>query len=259
MKQTLFITGTDTGVGKTVLTALLTRFLRERGINAAAFKPICSGGRADARALHAAGSAVIWSAATCRRFPTGRHVAQFQSADVSAHSKLWSCHGALTLDEINPWHFRAAIAPSLAAKLEDKSVMLAEVVAHSHALQKRFDTLLVEGAGGLLSPLGENFDSRDLMATLRATPIIVAQNKLGAVNHILLTLEALPKNLRAKARVVLMSPPKPDAATKTNPGLLAEFHDAKMFFSLPWLGKNFDAARALKNPRVQATLCALAQ
>jgi dethiobiotin synthetase len=223
MKQTLFITGTDTGVGKTVLTALLTRFLRERSVNAAAFKPICSGGRDDALALHAA------------------------------------MGGALTLDEINPWHFRAAIAPSLAAKLEGKSVTLAEVVAHSHALQKRFEILLVEGAGGLLSPLGENFDSRDLMAVLRAMPIIVAQNKLGAVNHILLTLEALPKNLRAKARVVLMSPPKPDTATRTNPGLLAEFHDAKMFFSLPWLGKNFDAARALKNPRVQATLCALAQ
>ena len=81
MKQTLFITGTDTGVGKTVLTALLTRFLRERGVNAAAFKPICSGGRDDACTLHAAMA------------------------------------GALTLAAINPWYFRAAIAPSLAARL----------------------------------------------------------------------------------------------------------------------------------------------
>ena len=54
MKQMFFITGTDTGVGKTVLTALLTRFLRKRGVNVAALKPICSGGRDDARALHAA-------------------------------------------------------------------------------------------------------------------------------------------------------------------------------------------------------------
>jgi len=67
-RTTFFITGTDTGVGKTVLTALLTRHLRERGVNAVALKPVCSGDRADARALHAA-SAV-----------------------------------ALTLDEINPWH-----------------------------------------------------------------------------------------------------------------------------------------------------------
>jgi len=64
-------------------------------------------------------------------------------------------------------------------------------------MQKRFDVLLVEGAGGLLSPLGENFDSRDLILALCAIPVIVAPDKLGVVNHVLLTLEALPKNLRA--------------------------------------------------------------
>jgi dethiobiotin synthetase len=218
MKQTLFITGTDTGTGKTVLTALLTRFLRERGVHAAALKPVCSGTRADARVLHAAMS------------------------------------GALTPDEINPWHFHAPIAPLLAARKENRCVKLPQVLAHARAMQKRFDVLLVEGAGGLLSPLGENFNSRDLILALRAIPIIVAQNKLGVVNQILLTLEALPKNLRAKTRVVLMSPLKPDASAKTNSKLLAEFTNAKIF-SLPWLDKNF---RAVKNLRSQKTLCALA-
>jgi dethiobiotin synthetase len=222
MKQTLFITGTDTGVGKTVLTALLTCFLRERGVNAAALKPVCSGGRADARALHAA------------------------------------MNGVLTLDEINPWHFRSPIAPSLAARLEKKSVKLAQVVAHLRAAQKRFDFLVVEGAGGLLSPLGENLDSRDLIMALRAIPIIVVQNKIGAVNHIRLTLEALPKSLRAKARIVLMLPQKPDAATKSNAKLLVEFTSAKIF-SLPWLGKRFNAKQVIKNSRWQATLRALAK
>jgi dethiobiotin synthetase len=217
MKQMLFITGTDTGTGKTVLAALLTRFLCERGVNAAAFKPVCSGGRADARALHAA------------------------------------MNGALTLDGINPWHFRSPVAPTLAARLEKKSVKLAQVVAHMRMMQKRFDILVVEGAGGLLSPLGENFNSRDLILALCATPIIVAQNKLGAVNHILLTLEALPKSLRMNASVLLVSPPKPDAATKLNAKLLAEFASAKIF-SLPWLGKRFNAKQALKNLQVQTTL-----
>src|SRR5450756_2430538 len=60
-----------------------------------------------------------------------------------------------------------------------------------------------------LSPLGEDFDSRDLIAALRAHPIIVAPNKLGVVNHVRLTLEALPKKQRSKAIVVLMSPAKP--------------------------------------------------
>jgi dethiobiotin synthetase len=217
MKQTLFITGTDTGVGKTVLTALLTRFLRECGVNAAALKPVCSGNRADARALRAA------------------------------------MNGALTLDEINPWHFRAPIAPLLAARKENKRVKLSQVLAHIRAIQKRFDVLFVEGAGGLLSPLGEDFDSRDLIVALRVTSIIAAQNKIGAVNHILLTLEALPKNLRANARVVLMSQSKPDASAKTNAKLLAELTNAKIF-SFPWLDKNF---RAMKNPLVRRMLQAL--
>src|SRR5215472_11541276 len=101
VKHTFFITGTDTGVGKTVFTVLLLKFLREEGVNAAALKPICSGGRDDARKI----LAVI--------------------------------RGTLSLDEINPWHFRAATAPSLAARREKKTVRLAPVVSHIRAMQKR--------------------------------------------------------------------------------------------------------------------------
>ncbi len=222
MKRIIFITGTDTGAGKTVLTALLVKFLRARGVNAVALKPICSGGRDDARVLRAA------------------------------------MDGALSLDEINPWHFRAPIAPVLAARRERKHVHLAEVLAHVRAIQKRFDVLLIEGAGGLLSPLGENFDSGDLIAALGALPLVVAQNRLGAINHILLTLEALPRSAATGARVVLMSPPKRDASAATNAGLLAGFIDARRIFTLPWLGENFSAGEVLKNPQVRRTLRALA-
>ena len=223
MKQILFITGTDTGAGKTVLTALLAQFLRERGVNVCALKPICSGGRDDARALRQA------------------------------------LGGSLTLDEINPWHFRAPMAPLLAARLEKKSVKLAEVVSHIRATGKNFDAVLVEGAGGLLSPLGEDVNSRNLISALRATPIVVAQNKLGAVNHILLTLEALPKNRRSLARVVLMSPPKLDAATHSNPKLLAQWMSPEEIFTMPWLGQKIDSAKALENPAVRRMLNLLAQ
>jgi len=220
-RTTFFITGTNTGVGKTVLTALLARHLRERCVNAAALKPVCSGDRADACALYAAAA------------------------------------GALTLDEINPWHFRAPVAPLLAARREHRRVALADVLAHVRAMQKRFDVVLIEGAGGLLSPLGENFDSRKLIAALRATPMVVCPNRLGAVNQILLTLAALPRSASRRARVVLMSPSKPDAATPTNAGLLAEFLDAKRIVCLPWLGVHFDPEKALKNPRARRTLRAL--
>lgn len=215
--MTIFITGTDTGVGKTMLTALLACYLRDRGGGVAALKPVCSGGRGDARALHA------------------------------------TSDSALTLDEINPWHFRAPLAPLLAARREHKRVRLAEVLAHVRAMQKRFAVVLVEGAGGLLSPLGGKFDSRDLIAALRATPVVVCPNRLGAVNQVLLTLAALPRSVFRQARVVLMSPSKPDAATCTNAGLLAELFDAKRIFVLPWLGRRFDPEKVLKHPRVRRT------
>jgi dethiobiotin synthetase len=221
MKRILFITGTDTGAGKTMLTTLLAQYLRGRGISVAALKPVCSGGREDALAICDA------------------------------------LGGTLPLDEINPWHFRAAIAPSLAAQREKQTVKLATVLAHIRATRKKFDVTLVEGAGGLLSPLGEDFDSRALMAALRATPIVVAQNKLGAVNHLLLTLAALPKNLRGRAKIVLMSPQKPDAASASNSTLLAELLSPRDIFTLPWLGKPFSPRAALKKTLVKRRLAAL--
>ena len=135
MPRTIFITGTDTGAGKTVLTALLARYLRGRGVRVAALKPVCSGGRADALALRAA------------------------------------LGGALALAEINPWHFRAAVAPALAARLARRPLRLAPVLARLRATRQKYDVTLVEGAGGLLSPLGEDFNSRDLIVALRARPV----------------------------------------------------------------------------------------
>jgi dethiobiotin synthetase len=223
MRQTFFITGTDTGVGKTVLTALLARHCRAHGVGAAALKPVASGGRADARVLQAA------------------------------------LNGALTLDEITPWHFPAPLAPLLAARRENRQVRRAEVLAHIRKMRKRFEVLLVEGAGGLLSPLGDDFNSRDLIAALRAVPVIVGPNRIGVINQILLTIGALPRSAAARARVVLMCPCRPDAAAKTNTGLLGEFFDPKRILELPWLGRQPDAENFLCDARVRQVLDALAK
>lgn len=197
--QILFITGTDTAVGKTVFAALSTVYLRQNGFRVAALKPLCSGGREDARVLHAAAGKV------------------------------------LSLDAVNPWHFRAALAPVLAARREKRQVRLRAVVAHVRRIAKKFEVVVVEGAGGLLSPLGEDFDSRDLLLALGATPIIVCANKLGAVNQVRLVLTALPTAARRMARVVLVDPPKPDAASRTNLALLQEFVTARQLRVMPWL------------------------
>ncbi|MBI3882196.1 MAG: dethiobiotin synthase [Verrucomicrobia bacterium] len=197
--QIIFITSTDTGVGKTVLTALLARHFRDSGATVAALKPVCSGGRDDARRLHAA------------------------------------LAGSLTLDEINPWHFRAPLAPLLAARREGKRARLAGIVAHAKKFRDGCDVLLIEGAGGLLSPLGEGFDSRALIAALRATPVIVCPNRLGAVNQARLVLAALAPAAARAARVVLVSQRRPDVSSPTNARLLGEFHDPARIHPLPWL------------------------
>jgi len=220
MKSTLFITGTGTGVGKTVLTALLAEFLRRRGLRVAALKPICSGGRDDAHILHTA------------------------------------LGGTLPLDQINPWYFRAAIAPLLAARRERRRVTLAPVLAHIRAHRRRFDAVLIEGAGGLLSPLGVGFDSRKLITALDATPIIVASSQLGVVNQVLLTLEALPAGRRRRARVALMAPPSPEATASSNARLLREL-TGRPIRQLPWFGQDFTPGKVLAEPRVNRTLAAL--
>jgi dethiobiotin synthetase len=196
----LFVTGTGTGVGKTVFAALTTRSLRQQGFQVAALKPICSGGRDDAHRLQRAAGRV------------------------------------LTLAAVNPWHFRAVLAPLLAARQEKKRLRLRTVVAHIRRLAKCFEVVIVEGAGGLLSPLGEDFDSRDLIQELGAEAIVVCPNQLGAVNQVRLVLAALPPAGARRARVVLVNPKKPDAASRTNLGLLQEFVMPKHILVLPWIG-----------------------
>ena len=198
-RVTLFITGTDTGVGKTVLTTLLAGHLRRAGLAVAALKPFCSGGREDAVALHEA------------------------------------LEGALALDEINPWHFRAALAPLLAARRENKRVCLGDVLQHVRRVRRRFEVTLVEGAGGLLSPLGEGFNARDLIARLAAIPIVVCPNRLGVVNQAELVLAALPRATALRSRVVLVQPPIHDLASRTNPALLSEQIGRDRVCLLPWL------------------------
>jgi len=222
MKRVLFVTATDTGAGKTVLSSLLVRYLRETGRPVLAFKPLCSGGRGDAEALYAALDETI------------------------------------PLDIVNPWHFRVPVAPVLAARREKKRVVLAQVLAHIRSHGKNNDPIVIEGAGGLLSPLGEDFDSRSLIVRLRARALVVAPNKLGVVNHLLLTLEALPPAIRSQAQIILMSPPKQDLATATNLELIREQLPPHSIYVFPWLGARFSPPSALNLPAVRRVLKALA-
>lgn len=199
MPRTLFITGSDTGVGKTVLTALLIRRLRQHGRPALAVKPFCSGGRDDAEILRAA-----------------------QDDEV-------------TLDALNPWAFRAPLTPLLAARQENRPVPLAEALAYLRAAARVAPTLVVEGAGGLLSPLGEDYSARELIARLRASVLVVCANRLGAINQARLTLAALPAPGRANAKLVLMAQARPDSAATGNVTVLRELLGPERVWTFPFL------------------------
>ena len=196
-RRHVVVTGTGTGVGKTVLSGLLVRRLVRRGRTVRAFKPLCSGGRDDALHLEAA------------------------------------LGGLQSLDEINPWHFDAALSPALAARLERRRVDLAQVLAHVRARAAGAGLVLVEGAGGLLSPLTADGDTRDLILRLRAIPVLVASNRLGVLHDVRAALGGLPPSFRQRAPVVLMDPAKADASTARNARCLSEYHPADHIVEIP--------------------------
>jgi dethiobiotin synthetase len=181
----VFITGTDTGVGKTRFTAWLLARLRERRLRAAGYKPICCGDRRDAELLHAASS------------------------------------DGLTIDEVNPVWLRTPAAPLTAATMEKRVVDLATLREGFVRLGGRVDFVAVEGVGGWIVPITADYFTNDLAADLQLPVIVVANNRLGCLNHVLLTVRAIEAAGLRCAGVVLNNPGEPeDIASKTNAAML---------------------------------------
>jgi dethiobiotin synthetase len=205
-----FITGTDTGVGKTLLTALLVRHLRRNGCHALAMKPFCSGSRADARLLHA-----------------------IQDRE-------------LGLDEINPFFFDEPLAPLVAGRKQRLSIRLQEVLRRIWHVASRCQHLLIEGSGGLLVPLGDGYTVADLIAKLNCEVIVVSPNRLGTINHTLLTVRALQHIGVKTLKVVIMAQRQPDQSSESNPLILAELLGKVPVLLVGFLGRNPKQFEALK-------------
>ena len=167
-----FITGTDTGVGKTWFTCWLLRAWRLHGHDSAALKPISTGDRQDAELLRAA------------------------SGD------------ALPLDEINPVHFRQPAAPLLAARAENRSIDFAALNRDVKAMRVRFSHLAVEGVGGWRVPLAPDYDVRDWARDLGLPVVVVARGTVGTLNHTLLTVESISATGLICAGVVVNAGPE---------------------------------------------------
>lgn len=181
MNKGLFITGTDTGIGKTLIAEGIAGWLRQEGVKVGVMKPIASGDGNDIqRLMRAAGT----------KDP---------------------------LSETNPLHFKAPLAPSVAAALEDREVDLDQVYAAFWALHKKYDVLILEGAGGVKVPLGETTYVTDLMAALQLPALVVARAGLGTLNHSLLTLDALEAAKVPVAGILLNGGTGKLLAEATNP------------------------------------------
>jgi dethiobiotin synthetase len=215
----VFVTGTDTGVGKTLLTGLLLDHARRHGCKALAMKPFCSGGTADVDFLSA-----------------------LQRDE-------------LPREQLNPFYFADPVAPLVAARACGGRVPLQRAVAAVAAVALRCECLFIEGSGGLMVPLGEDFTALDLIRRLRCEVIIAARNRLGTINHIRLSVFALRAARAQKIRVVLMDcapawkAATHDVSTVSNPQILAELLAPIPLSRLPYLGPRAVHAGAVKKNR----------
>ncbi|HEY2082214.1 MAG TPA: dethiobiotin synthase [Verrucomicrobiae bacterium] len=217
----IFVTGTDTGIGKTIFTGLLLHHLRTSGVHALAMKPFCSGGRADVRLLRAMQD------------------------------------GELNEDEINPFYFPEPVAPLVSARQHKHAISLVEVVRRIKTIAARCECLLVEGSGGLLVPLGERFLVADLIQELDCEVVVISRNRLGTINHTLLTVNTLKRDFGVKKiAVALMETGRKDASMETNGRILDELLGSIRLFCFEFLGKNANKIKVLKesHKKVKKTL-----
>jgi len=204
----LLITGTDTGVGKTHLTCLIARQLLAMGLCTAAYKPVCSG--AVSRLVPRSGSIEQNSGTAAADLGT-----ELMWDDIDrlseATNRIWS---ELL---ICPQKFIAPLAPPVAASLEGRSVDFEMAVAGAYRFPGA-EIVLVEGAGGWLSPVSESATVADLAQKLNLPVLIVSRTGLGTINHTLLTIESVRGRGLPVAGVVMNEaiPTPNDLSCKTN-------------------------------------------
>lgn len=161
LKPGIFITGTDTGVGKTVIAAGLAFLLKDRGIRVGVMKPVATGCHGPENRLVSADAVFMFEAAE-NEYPP------------------------LT----SPSRYRHPLAPSVAAVMEKREVDLSQIYKAYWELQKHYDFIIVEGIGGMLVPLTKDYFVANLIREFHLPILIVAKPGLGTINHTLLTVDA---------------------------------------------------------------------
>lgn len=208
MAKGVFITGTDTGVGKTLIAGGMARVWLNNGKRIGVMKPIESG---------------------CVRSDNG-----LQPHDALFLKKM--SYSTDDLDLINPYRLEHPLAPSIAAELEGVEIDLKKIRCIYQQLGLKYDLMLVEGAGGLLAPLYKTFNSADLVRLLGIPMVVIARNTLGTINHTLLTVEYARSNGLAILGVIINNlSSNPDPSTKTNSQVIKKLSGLPLLGVIPYL------------------------
>ena len=185
MHKSIFITATDTGVGKTTVSAAICKILKDKGINVAYFKPAETG---------------------CNPTPQ----------DAYLLSKITG----QPIEEVVLYTFKNPVAPYTATLLEGKDIDIEKIKSHYRYLTEKYDFVIVEGAGGLLVPIKKNYTYLDLIKNLNIPVLIVARASLGTINHTVLTVRALEGN--EIVGIVMNGFSGEDISEDTNPSIIEE-------------------------------------
>lgn len=202
--MSIFVTGTDTDVGKTVVTAGLAAVMQGLGYYMGVYKPVQSGAIDGGDRL----------------ISPDLHFVHSIDPNVLIKS---------TYDFINP------VAPSLAASVEGVEINVNNFIKDYNEMKKKCDLVIVEGAGGILAPVYKNFSNRDLIKLLKLPLLIVARPDLGTINHTLLTIEAAKNHSIDILGIVISNYPQDtdDLAIKTSPEIIESLSGVKVLGILP--------------------------
>jgi len=189
MGEIIFVVGTDTGVGKTFFACGLVASLIMEGKSAIALKPIETG---------------------------------FSEPDRS-DAYLLSRASKKDVSEVLLYKFKNPLAPLAAAELENERIDFERLKGWILERSKSYEYALVETAGGLMVPITEDLTYLDLIARLGANAVVIAKNRLGVINHTLLTYQALASKGVQTLGVILNEPDGPDFSSETNPSVISRF------------------------------------
>ena len=172
--KSIFITGTDTDVGKTCVSAGLANYLREKNVDVGVMKPFASGYKATADSV---------------------------SEDVEILMKYSQTHDSIDL--VNPYYFEIPTSPYDACKQLNLKIDISKIIESYKQLASIHDVVIVEGIGGIMTPISKNYFVSDLISDLQLSSFIVTGSKIGAVNHFMLTYEHVrQKKLNLKGVLV---------------------------------------------------------